>query len=598
MPLTLRFQTTGRVPGNARPVEMRGQNLTVGRSPDNDLVLPDPDRTISKRHCVLEERSGQFVVIDISSNGTFLNYSKEPLGPELQPVHDGDILSIGPYELIVSIAAAAGQGADLPPAAGAPMDPGAMMPGGMPPAAMPPGPSMTEMMPTDNAGDLLDDLLSGPGTSESEPVPGAGSLGGGGLGGGGLGGGLGGGSLGGGAGGGQLIPDDADDDLLGGLPGLPPEPPRAAPAPYTPPSQGAVAGQNFQPSAPSGGLIPDDWDLEIGGADDAPPDAAAPERPSGGPFGAPPSTPVEAGPPPGQTPEPRAVETPSPPPSSPPPSSPPPPSPLPPAPAAEDPAAEAPVAEGTATDLPATPPPPPSSDAPVAPEPAPAPADPGIGGAPDAPAAAPAPIPPAPATPAPATPASTDAARAFLESFGVADLDVPDDELEAVMARLGTTMRALIVGVREILMTRTAIKGEFRMGQTVIRRTGNNPLKFSITEEEAVARIAGPPAKGYMDPDAAVEEALRDIRAHEIAMVSGMQAALAGLLAEFDPAVLSAKLAESGRAGGLLKSKKTQYWEVFEETYAAISDQAENDFHELFTREFAQAYQSQLEKLK
>jgi len=167
-----------------------------------------------------------------------------------------------------------------------------------------------------------------------------------------------------------------------------------------------------------------------------------------------------------------------------------------------------------------------------------------------------------------------------------------------MMARLGGTMRTLIIGIREILMTRTAIKGEFRMGQTVIRRTGNNPLKFSITEDEAVERIAGPPAEGYMDPGQAAEEALRDIRAHEVAMVTGMQAALKGLLAQFDPEVLARKLTENPRSGGLLKSKKSQYWEVFEETYAAISEQAENDFHELFTREFAQAYQAQLEKMK
>jgi predicted component of type VI protein secretion system len=32
--------------------------------------------------------------------------------------------------------------------------------------------------------------------------------------------------------------------------------------------------------------------------------------------------------------------------------------------------------------------------------------------------------------------------------------------------------------------------------------------------------------------------------------------------------------------------------------YAEIADQAENDFNELFAREFARAYQDQLERLK
>jgi type VI secretion system protein ImpI/type VI secretion system protein len=32
--------------------------------------------------------------------------------------------------------------------------------------------------------------------------------------------------------------------------------------------------------------------------------------------------------------------------------------------------------------------------------------------------------------------------------------------------------------------------------------------------------------------------------------------------------------------------------------YAQISDQAEKDFHDLFSREFAREYQAQLERLK
>ena len=43
MPVTLKFQSTGLVPGDARPLKMRGGSLTVGRGATNDLVLPDPE---------------------------------------------------------------------------------------------------------------------------------------------------------------------------------------------------------------------------------------------------------------------------------------------------------------------------------------------------------------------------------------------------------------------------------------------------------------------------------------------------------------------------------------------------------------------------
>jgi DNA-binding NtrC family response regulator len=42
-----------------------GQSLTIGKAPDNDLVLPDD--TVSRHHCVLERRSGGLSVRDLDS---------------------------------------------------------------------------------------------------------------------------------------------------------------------------------------------------------------------------------------------------------------------------------------------------------------------------------------------------------------------------------------------------------------------------------------------------------------------------------------------------------------------------------------------------
>ena len=81
-------------------------------------------------------------------------------------------------------------------------------------------------------------------------------------------------------------------------------------------------------------------------------------------------------------------------------------------------------------------------------------------------------------------------------------------------------------------------------------------------------------------------------------MMSGMEAALKGILARLSPEVLAGQIETSSGFGSLLKGKKARYWEIYEKMYAEISDQAENDFHELFSKEFARAYQSQLERLK
>jgi type VI secretion system protein ImpI/type VI secretion system protein len=127
---------------------------------------------------------------------------------------------------------------------------------------------------------------------------------------------------------------------------------------------------------------------------------------------------------------------------------------------------------------------------------------------------------------------------------------------------------------------------------------GNNPLKFSISADQAIEAMVRPTTKGYLSPETAAEQALDDIKAHEVAMITGMEAALKGILAKLAPEVLAGQIETSGAFGSILRGKKARYWEVYEKIYAEISDQAENDFHDLFSREFSRAYKDQLEKLK
>jgi len=156
----------------------------------------------------------------------------------------------------------------------------------------------------------------------------------------------------------------------------------------------------------------------------------------------------------------------------------------------------------------------------------------------------------------------------------------------------------MIHGVREILMTRASIKSEFRIHQTVISAGKNNPLKFSVSPAQAVESMIRPTTEGYLDAATATEEALNDIKAHEVAMMTGMEAALKGVLAKLEPAKLATLIEADSGFRAVLTNKKARYWDTFEKKYEEISDQAENDFHDLFSKEFARAYQEQLKKLK
>ena len=67
---------------------------TIGRSPDCGIFLDDV--TVSRKHAVVSERDGAFVVEDQGSlNGTFVNRKRV----ESAQLEDGDELQIGKYRL-------------------------------------------------------------------------------------------------------------------------------------------------------------------------------------------------------------------------------------------------------------------------------------------------------------------------------------------------------------------------------------------------------------------------------------------------------------------------------------------------------------------
>jgi len=53
---------------------------TIGRSTDNEWILPDPERYLSGKHARVDFRAGAYVLVDTSSNGTYVNGAQVPLG--------------------------------------------------------------------------------------------------------------------------------------------------------------------------------------------------------------------------------------------------------------------------------------------------------------------------------------------------------------------------------------------------------------------------------------------------------------------------------------------------------------------------------------
>src|SRR5271168_1375368 len=81
---------------------------TIGRSADNDWVLPDPARYLSAHHARVQFREGSFFLQDVSTNGVYVNDDMEPLakrGSSGYQLGNGDVLRMGEYHIVAAVEA-------------------------------------------------------------------------------------------------------------------------------------------------------------------------------------------------------------------------------------------------------------------------------------------------------------------------------------------------------------------------------------------------------------------------------------------------------------------------------------------------------------
>jgi len=553
MPLVLQIENIDRLPdGGPMRIVVGPQGCQVGRNTTMHWVLPDPSRMISGHHFDISFADGGWWLTDRSTNGTFLQGSRYRLDQPYRLRHL-DRFQVGHYLIVALIeepaAAAPGWGAAPPVPVFAPAPPGPGMapvfdagtgftggiwnlPGQSP--APPPAPAAPPAMPSP---------AYSPGyPPEADPW-------------GGMAGGLAGGA-----------PPSAP--FPGPVPAFTAAPSPAAaqpaPAPVPPPAP--------QPS-PFPQAAPPPLTAAPLGAAFAAPVMAPPPLPTGRMPGQPGdfaddfiSTPQPVAPPaPPSIPEPVRVAAPPPPPVA--------------EPAAilRPPMTEAPVP--TADPLPISLPPQAlSAQAGAVPVSLP----------PQAPAVA-ASQPPHRPMPGAAT-ASTensDLMQAFCIGAGLDPTAFEAVEPEVLARMLGRSMRLVAAEIMTQLQLRAAAKQFTRGGDRTMRTADhNNPLKFMPDVEQALEAMFLRPRAGFLQGPEALQEALLDLRRHQVALFAALQPALTQLLGDLAPEEI-----EASAGGGLLGgSRKTKAWEIFVERWDAKAAPHENGILDAFLTQFAAAY--------
>lgn len=185
-----------------------------------------------------------------------------------------------------------------------------------------------------------------------------------------------------------------------------------------------------------------------------------------------------------------------------------------------------------------------------------------------------------------------DLLQAFLRGAGLDQLRLDKAQAEAQMESIGRSYRLMVEGLIDVLRARSSLKGEFRIQQTMIQPVENNPLKFAPNVDEAMLLLLRHGNQAFMAPDVAVRDSFDDLRAHQLAVMAGVEAAIKHLLTRFEPAQLEERMGKPGGLSSIFNgSRQAQYWQQFTELYSNISREAQEDFQDLFGREFSRAYE-------
>lgn len=549
MDITFKVVSYHRLSPDQEPEKtFSGCNFTMGRSQDNDWVLPDPERIISGQHATVTYANGQYYINDTSTNGLFINKSETPLGHgNSAKLNDGDHITLGEYELdIVLSETASAQPQPQQPQQQQPPEPDPMFAGltpsyqnnNEPPPNNPPALKPMDFGEEDNFFQPPEIKPQAPHQPVSAPVstPNV------------------------------VIPDDWN------MSESTPEP----------------TGFKNQPAGNNVHQLPsfDEIDLTKGEMSNEelgrPIDIPEPIIPGGfqtsEPANIPPSdniSPIK----PQRSPTPPSFDEPK----------------------FDQPIFDEPVFDKQEPDNTGAKPPESVQSAPISPiqeqpiqqQPAPAqPQQPSV--KPTHAQRSPAYQPPQPSAPQGYAPSANDSqlVEALIRGLGIDHSQMPDSVSEEFMESAGKMLRSTVEGVMEILRARTNLKSEFRANQTMIRPAENNPLKFSPSFEDAMSNLFVKTSPSYLPPVKAMEEAIIDIKTHQLALMAGFQGALTSLLDKFEPENIISHASKS------TFMKKANYWEQYKKIHKEVRQEAEDNVQKLFGEEFARAYEQQSKGFK
>ncbi|MCX8959402.1 type VI secretion system-associated FHA domain protein TagH [Erwinia psidii] len=190
--------------------------------------------------------------------------------------------------------------------------------------------------------------------------------------------------------------------------------------------------------------------------------------------------------------------------------------------------------------------------------------------------------------------------QALLSGMGLNDLQPTPRFDSDTMQELGQMLSMFSQGTVALLSSRSILKRGVKAEMTVILDEANNPFKLLPSGKSVLMQMFGSRMPGFMPPRQSVRDALVDLQAHQLGMIAGIRAIIASMLQSFNPQQLEEEARQEGVTSrlSLPGSRKAALWEHFTKRYGETAGEIEDDFHTLFGEAFLHAYDMEVNQYK
>ena len=189
--------------------------------------------------------------------------------------------------------------------------------------------------------------------------------------------------------------------------------------------------------------------------------------------------------------------------------------------------------------------------------------------------------------------------KAFLQGAGIPNVSINWQMTPEFMDMIGKLLATSVDGTFKLLGTRANLKREVNADKTMVVMRNNNPLKFLSDSQAVLTQMLRKKMPGFMGPVEAMEDAFIDLKAHQDAVMAGMQGAVEEALNKLDPHAVEAQQPKPGMLDGAIPSRrKATMWDQYCALHERTLRGARKDFHATFGKAFVQAYEKHVERMQ